>query len=145
VNPHESHQNLSQANQLKYGKIIGMIRGKDLGLVRSVRERFVGVNGMDGKVNQVLKKNRRGTEYIEVNGVIISKRCSGCREMMELENFPNLKAGLGGTRSKCRPCLVEYGKKYNEKRPEYTKRYYKKHGEQVRERAREYYARRNGK
>lgn len=100
---------------------------------------------IDVKVNQVIKKNRRGTEYIETNGEIIAKRCSGCGEMMELEHFPNLKAGLGGTRSKCRPCLVEYGQRYNEKRPEYTKRYYKKHGEQVRERAREYYARKNRK
>ncbi|GAA1383123.1 hypothetical protein [Peribacillus frigoritolerans] len=67
--------------------------------------------------NQALKKNRRGTEYIEANGGITAKRCSGCGQMMELEHFANLKAGLGGTRSKCRPCLVEYGKKYNKKRP----------------------------
>lgn len=59
--------------------------------------------------SQVLKKNRRGTEYIEANGEIIAKRCSGCGEMMELEHFPNLK-------------------RYNEKRPEYTKGYYEKHG-----------------
>ncbi|MFY0805756.1 hypothetical protein [Peribacillus frigoritolerans] len=95
--------------------------------------------------NQALKKNRRGTEYIEANGGIIAKRCSGCGQMMELEHFSNLKAGLGGTRSKCKPCLVEYGKKYNKKRPEYTKRYYEKNGERVRERARESYARRNGR
>ncbi|MFE4709022.1 hypothetical protein [Peribacillus simplex] len=65
--------------------------------------------------------------------------------MKELEHFSNLKAGLGGTRSKCRPCLVEYGKKYNKKRPEYTKRYYEKNKERVLERARESYARKNGK
>lgn len=74
--------------------------------------------------NQVLKKNRRGTEYIEVNDEIIKKRCSGCEEMMELEHFSNSHAGLGGTVSKCRPCIVEYNKKYSEKKPEYDKRYY---------------------
>jgi hypothetical protein len=76
--------------------------------------------------NQDLKKNRWGTEYIEANGEIIAKRCSGCGEMMELEHFSISNAGLGGTLSKCRPCIVEYNKKYSEKKPEYDKRYYEK-------------------
>ncbi|MES1042805.1 hypothetical protein [Peribacillus simplex] len=115
-----------------------MIRGKDFELAKSVRERFVGVNEIE---NQVLKKHRRGTEYIETNGEITAKRCSGCGEMMGLEQFANLQKGLGGTHSKCRPCLKEYGDRYKTKKRGYSKKYYKKNGELVRKRAREAYAR----
>ncbi|WP_057915865.1 hypothetical protein [Peribacillus muralis] len=100
------------------------------------------------KENQVLKKNRRGTQYIEANGEIIAKRCSGCGEMIELENFSKSNAGLGGTISKCRPCIVEYNKKFSEKKPEYDKRYYEKNRkgtEAKKESDKRYYEKNKGK
>ncbi|ECO1678022.1 hypothetical protein [Peribacillus frigoritolerans] len=103
------------------------------------------MNEIDMNENQVLKKHGRGTEYIETNGEITAKRCSGCGEMMELEHFANLKKGLGCTHSKCRACLKEYGERYNRQKRGYSKTYYEKNRELVLKRARESYARKTGR
>lgn len=83
------------------------------------------------KDNQVLKKSKRGIEYIEVNGKISEKRCTLCGEMKELKYFSNQKEGLGGTVSRCKPCVVEFKKKQG-----YDSKYYEKNKELIRERRR---------
>lgn len=105
---------------------------------------------------QVLKKNRYGTEYIEVNGEIITKRCTSCEEMKELEHFYKSKTGLGGAISKCKPCAVEHAKKYdkeyydtkysgenreriNARKKESDKKYYEKNKAKIAEKRRKTY------
>jgi hypothetical protein len=100
--------------------------------------------------SQVLKRNKRGTEYIEaINGEVIAKRCTACGEIKELEHFNQLKGGLADKQSKCKQCLSEYLKKYHKENPsyrmkqyeinkekygEYKKKYYEKNKESYRER-----------
>jgi len=91
--------------------------------------------------NQVVKKNKKGTEYIEdLTGSIIAKRCSMCGEMKGLEHFSNNGIGLGGAVSRCKPCVVKYTKEYpnsskrnNEKKKENDRRYYERNKEKIRE------------
>lgn len=106
--------------------------------------------------NRVLKTNRKGTEYIEVNGEIVEKRCTSCGEMKDLSNFTNHKYGTGGTVSRCKPCIVEYGKEYDKKyyeknrekirqrKKEADKRYYEKNKERIIKRVREAYKKKKG-
>lgn len=68
---------------------------------------------------QVLKKNKKGTEYIEnANGEVIEKRCSICREMKEIEQFHAIKTGLAGKVSYCKKCGDEKRIAYREKKKE---------------------------
>ncbi|PEF05050.1 hypothetical protein COM97_18620 [Bacillus thuringiensis] len=81
--------------------------------------------------NSVLKQNKKGTEYLEVNGKISAKRCTICGEMKELICFSNQKQGLGGTVSRCKPCVVEFNKKQG-----YDAKYYERNKATIRERRR---------
>lgn len=64
----------------------------------------------------MLKVNRRGTKYIEIDGVITEKYCNSCGEMKELDQFHNQKTGLGGKTNKCKPCAIEYQENHRKKK-----------------------------
>ncbi|PFO07475.1 hypothetical protein COJ85_05685 [Bacillus sp. AFS076308] len=82
---------------------------------------------------QVLKRNRKGTEYIESNGEIISKRCTGCREMKELSHFNKSDKCLAGKSNKCKECLSSYIKQYYKNKPDYHKERYERNKEKITE------------
>lgn len=49
-----------------------------------------------------------------IKGVrVVAKQCTGCNEILPLENYHNSKHGLGGKSSKCKECYSKYVKKYN--------------------------------
>lgn len=87
----------------------------------------------------MLKVNRLGTMYIEIDGVITEKCCAGCGEIKVMAHFYNLKTGLGGKVSRCKICFAKYAKKYSELNPGYAKRFDGENGELKKAADKEYY------
>lgn len=104
------------------------------------------MNGKEsGGLKGIKKKNRVGTVYYEnESGEIVSKLCSGCKEITIIEGFRKHRTGFAGRASRCRKCEAVQAETYRvankEKIREINKRYYISNRDLIREKQRKYHS-----
>jgi hypothetical protein len=89
---------------------------------------------------EIIKTNQKGTKYIEnEKGEVLSKECTECKQVLNIDFFHKRESGLGGKYPRCKQCC----KSYKEKNRDRLSKYYKRRNEEKREvrrsQNREYY------
>ncbi|WP_336638446.1 hypothetical protein [Lysinibacillus fusiformis] len=108
---------------------------KSIVYVFQLKHHFIKLKGITEGGEGLIRKNKRGTKYIEKNGVIIAKECTKCNEILNLTNYVKATSRFAGVASSCKQCSKEYFSDYykdnKEKVLAQTKKYYSEHREEV--------------
>lgn len=83
----------------------------------------------------MIKTNKRGTRYTELDGIINKKECTKCKEMLGLDRYVKATNRFAGVASSCKRCSKKYFTDYYEDNKEkllsQSKRYYSEHRKEV--------------
>lgn len=100
-------------------------------------------------MEELIKKETSGrwkTIYFENKaGEVVSKRCTKCEEIKQLDEYYTLKTGIGGRMASCKDCYAKYREDNRERRREVGREYYRQNKEIVKERHRKYCKRNRAK
>lgn len=90
----------------------------------------------------VSKKNSNGFVnrcVLDELNKIVAKKCTGCLEMMGLEQFSQNAKKFAGKNPKCKKCIKQYNEENKVHVHERHRKYYKKNKERIIERDRKHY------
>lgn len=83
----------------------------------------------------MIKENKRGTQYVEIEGVIVAKECTKCKRMLKLTDYVKATKRFAGVAPRCKMCnkgyFLNYYEENKEKVLEQSKKYYGEHREMV--------------
>lgn len=85
-----------------------------------------------------LKKNKKGTLYVDSSNGVLAKQCPQCSLIKALDYFAKSTSGFAGKTTYCKPCAAENIRKHREKNPNYDHLCYKKRREKHHEYMQDY-------